>query len=359
MRILAAALALVVCVGLGAGCEGGPIGGAPAGARAGQVAAEVWAAPPAQPVAMRLAVPSEWPASGPVPLTLLEPFEIELLLYTAEGASTAFEPAVPPGFAGDVSGPEQSVLGSGRVRRWHLTLRPIQLGETVLPAFVATATGADGAAHTAESSVRELVVAGRLAEDDAGAMEDSGLLPAPPRLWPWFAGAGAVVALLAAVWWWRRRPRKAMRDGVDVPAHVRAQRALSALRTAPRSTRAEVEQFYVAVSQVLRDYIEARFGVAAPERTTEEFLQECDGHPALGGDSRDALGRFLTQCDLVKFAGHQPAAGVHEQVLDQAVAFVDATRPELVPGLAPGGAPDGGAGAGNRSTPRKTSGVEA
>jgi hypothetical protein len=38
--------------------------------------------------------------------------------------------------------------------------------------------------------------------------------------------------------------------------------------TVPRGTEAEVERFYVEVSDVLRTYVEERFGLRAPERTT-------------------------------------------------------------------------------------------
>ena len=34
----------------------------------------------------------------------------------------------------------------------------------------------------------------------------------------------------------------------------------------------ELDQFYQELSMILRRYIEGRFGLSAPEQTTEEFL---------------------------------------------------------------------------------------
>jgi hypothetical protein len=107
---------------------------------------------------------------------------------------------------------------------------------------------------------------------------------------------------------------------------VKALRALQRLRGSSRTTRAEVEAFYVDVSRVLRDYLEERFGLRAPERTTEEFLRELEGGDQLARDHRAELERFLSQCDLVKFAAHVPTEHDHLTTWGLAAAFVEATR---------------------------------
>ena len=62
------------------------------------------------------------------------------------------------------------------------------------------------------------------------------------------------------------------------------------------------ERFAVEVSEAARKYLEDRFGLRAPERTTEEFLAELSGSVALDGRHKELLADFLTRCDLVKFA---------------------------------------------------------
>ena len=115
--------------------------------------------------------------------------------------------------------------------------------------------------------------------------------------------------------------------------YTKALRELARLRAQSRRTAAEVEAFYVAVSAVLRVYLEERFGLHAPERTTEEFLHEVEHADASGAAWLSTahvleLRRFLQQCDLVKFAAQVPAETVHLQTLAIAVQFVEATRPD-------------------------------
>jgi hypothetical protein len=125
------------------------------------------------------------------------------------------------------------------------------------------------------------------------------------------------------------------REAVALPPHVKAQRALARLRTAPRATSAQVEAFYVDVSDVLRTYLEERFGLRAPERTTEEFLHDLEVGDQLAREHRAELERFLSQCDLVKFAGAVPGEPEHLATFALAEAFVHTTagdrKAEAVP----------------------------
>jgi len=85
----------------------------------------------------------------------------------------------------------------------------------------------------------------------------------------------------------------------------------------------QAREFSIAVSDVVRRYIEQRFEVIATHQTTEEFLRD------LLATSRSALLRhrallteFLHQCDLVKFAGMSLTAQNMESLHHSARAFV-------------------------------------
>ena len=155
----------------------------------------------------------------------------------------------------------------------------------------------------------------------------------PPRIdyLPWLLGGLGVVLLAAVLVWWWRRPRKyAPPTQVPLQPHVKALRALARLRQAPRQTEEQVEAFYVSVSHVLRVYLEERFGLHAPERTTEEFLLELEQGYTLDSGQRLSLRRFLQQCDLVKFARLIPTSEVHDQTFGVAEEFVEQTRPDRI-----------------------------
>jgi hypothetical protein len=86
------------------------------------------------------------------------------------------------------------------------------------------------------------------------------------------------------------------------------------------------EAFAYLAAQVVRQYIADRFGLAAPRRTTEEFLNDLlhDEASVLRGEC-DALRAFLKSCDLAKFAASSLDDGQRAELLMAARGFVAAT----------------------------------
>lgn len=279
-----------------------------------------------------------WPAPPPVSLDLraelsassvplLQPFELRLDLYRRADLAVEFDPKVDAkDFLCDVERLPEREFGDGRWQRTVLRLRAVRgPGELVLPPFTARATDGTLAASTGELKV----TVGSLLTGAAAELE----APAPPFP-PGFALPGwswallLLVALLTGFWFWqRRRTRNVVpADAVAVPPHTKALRALARLRSQPRTTPAQIDAFYVDLSAVLRVYLEERFQLHAPERTTEEFLQELDQGDQLARAHREPLRRFLRQCDLVKFAAQVPGPEEHDAVLAIAESVVQQTR---------------------------------
>jgi hypothetical protein len=98
-------------------------------------------------------------------------------------------------------------------------------------------------------------------------------------------------------------------------------------------TRGEVKLFHLRISDILRSYIENRFGLKAPERTTEEFLaeltQDLQMQKALLKDHKRLLGEFLNQCDLVKFAKHEPSIEESGKTVVICREFIEETKEKV------------------------------
>jgi len=156
------------------------------------------------------------------------------------------------------------------------------------------------------------------------------LLPPEPARWqPWALGAAALLALAAALFWLRRRLERPPPPLPPPPPHSIALRALAALEDEGLLGRGEFREYYYRLSLILRHYLEARFGLNAPDRTTEEFLIEMQAGGRLADAHRELLGRFLEACDLVKFARARPAREEALQALATARSFVSETsRPK-------------------------------
>ncbi len=138
------------------------------------------------------------------------------------------------------------------------------------------------------------------------------------------AGAASGAFLLLKAHLRRRRWKKAF-DGAVLP-HERALKGLDALASALPEAE-HLEEHFVRLSGIVRLYIERSFGIRAPERTTEEFLEEAASDDRLGVDHRTLLREFLGKCDLIKFARYEPAVREAEEALSAARRFVDETRP--------------------------------
>ncbi len=87
------------------------------------------------------------------------------------------------------------------------------------------------------------------------------------------------------------------------------------------------EAFFVELSDIVRDYLEARFLVPAAERTTPEFISMVGGGAWLTPGQRDRLGEFLLAADLVKFAQAEATLEQMGAALERAAGLVAETRP--------------------------------
>jgi hypothetical protein len=144
--------------------------------------------------------------------------------------------------------------------------------------------------------------------------------------WPWIAGgAGALVAFVVSMLV-ARAARRRRAIAARVSAYEAAMAALAALEARGAPAADDADAWFVELSAIVRRYLEGRFGVRAPELTTEEFLQEARRSRDLDDAHRERLGEFLAACDRVKFAGWRPNAEESLATLGAARAFVDETR---------------------------------
>lgn len=139
-------------------------------------------------------------------------------------------------------------------------------------------------------------------------------------------GVALIVALCAYVFWRRRHrtpPARTLTLSEQTLARLDETRSLMTPGTA--------RHFGIAASEVIREYIEQRFGVVATQRTTEEFLQGLlqNSNEALARH-RSLLQQFLQQCDFVKFAGASLAVSDMESLFQSGRRFVLETGPSAV-----------------------------
>ncbi len=136
--------------------------------------------------------------------------------------------------------------------------------------------------------------------------------------------AAVGLALVIGLLLWRRRVRRAIE--LKVSAYDVAIATLAKLERRGGPEGDAVDAWYVELSAVIRQYLEGRYDIRAPELTTEEFMQVAARNPALTPAHRDLLAAFMRDADQVKFAGVRPSADEALAALRAARGFVDDTR---------------------------------
>ncbi len=138
----------------------------------------------------------------------------------------------------------------------------------------------------------------------------------------------AAALLAGAVLLIRRRKRAAYVAPVKrIPPHELALNELEKLMADRLVEQGEYKLFYIRLSDILRHYIENRFGLRAPERTTEEFLVELGASDRLAANHKILLRDFLRHCDLVKFAKLEPGYTETQEAAESCRRFVLDTMP--------------------------------
>lgn len=151
-----------------------------------------------------------------------------------------------------------------------------------------------------------------------------------PPWWVWALLVLAAAAVVLVVWLVLKKRRQEAKE-VFVPRQNAVEEARERLEAARKLMLAgEIEAFYIAVSDAVRQYIERQFRLRAAEQTTEEFLQDMTRSQRMRPTHKELLEEFLTQCDLVKFARFRPGPKDMEAALAAATRFVDETVPQEV-----------------------------
>jgi hypothetical protein len=177
-----------------------------------------------------------------------------------------------------------------------------------------------------------LMVRSVLQDENESLRENKGLATWPGAIPRWLMVLLAALLLIGtALFAIRRaltRPRTILHHPPPPPPHETALRALRALRAEGWIEQGHVEPFYVQLSGIVRRYLEDRFGLHAPERTTEEFIRDATTSGHLVQAHQALTIEFLEQSDLVKFARHRPGTGEMEAAYAAAERLVRETMGE-------------------------------
>ncbi len=149
----------------------------------------------------------------------------------------------------------------------------------------------------------------------------------------WLALALSVLLLVGVVIWLivKYRGRIPLLGGMAplLPPHVEAIRRLEALRNQKLPQNGRHKQYYSGITDILRTYIDRRFGIGAMEMTSAEIVAAVEVPRANGevDDKRfEDLRGLLQTADLVKFAKLVPDEADEDKAYFDAYYFVEETK---------------------------------
>jgi hypothetical protein len=157
-----------------------------------------------------------------------------------------------------------------------------------------------------------------------------------PFDWKWYLpyvywGAGALAIIIAAILLvlklTRKKPEVEVEKKPDIPPHILALEQLDRIKAESVWKEGKIKEYYSAISDSVRLYIEGRFGVQALELTTDEIIRAFRTQ-VVDPLSKEKLQQMLVLADLVKFAKQIPIEQENILVLQHAYDFVNGTKRE-------------------------------
>jgi hypothetical protein len=196
---------------------------------------------------------------------------------------------------------------------WRAEIVPFAMGMLDLPPVSATVTGADSATSEVTTDLGQVLVEAVIPEglEPPGPKAPHGpyTLPEPKPMWPYLVLLGFVTACALVYRLVRRfggEGEAPPRPAEVRPPHEMALADLDALESSSLVAEQRYRAFFYTLTDIVRVYFEQEFGLGAPEMTTEELLGALrrGEYPAA---LCEHVQRWVTACDLVKYASQRPA----------------------------------------------------
>jgi hypothetical protein len=207
---------------------------------------------------------------------------------------------------------------------WSWTVLPLSTGPV---SFVARFQAPDSKSLAAPPVSFSVIEAELPKNSDIADIK--GPIKARPALWPWLV---ALLAAAAAWYGWKRwKASRLAPDGTPLPTEPAlppeeiAARAIAALQ-ASGLWENDQPAYYLRLTDILRAYLEARYGVPVTAMTSvevERLVKARAQNLQIGGGVRELLAR----ADLVKFAKARPGAEEGPRDADLALNLIKATTP--------------------------------
>ena len=184
----------------------------------------------------------------------------------------------------------------------------------------------DGVETIVRSEAVSLAVQSNLGDKPAEArlkpiMDIVPITPSWLKYMPWILGVILIAGVICGIIWWKKRKQR-IEEFINIkPPHIVAEEEIQKLQSGKLFEKGHYKEFYFALSEIIRRYLEKNRNFPAAEFTTEEIARR------LMSDTDRRILPLLRQADLVKFADTLPTQARKEEDVSAALSYVRDTAP--------------------------------
>lgn len=231
--------------------------------------------------------------------------------------------------------PDTTDLGSGRreIRR-ELVIQSFDSGLYTLPPFVYVSGNDTFASNALVLKVIPVPV------DTLKTIHDyEGVVKPATKIWDyipdfivdywWIYLAVIIVAVAVLIWFVYFRGKKSLPlvpKKKPVPPYEAAMLELNKLKNEKLCESGHEKEYYTRLTEILRIYLDRRFGINAMEMTSTQILDRIKTNSE-AKPSAPIMRQILEMADFVKFAKVRPLPDDNVKAFNNAVKFVEDTKP--------------------------------
>lgn len=232
----------------------------------------------------------------------------------------------------DSTAADGTIVDGRKLYKRRVRLTAFETGQQWAPSLSGELVDSNGVSTEWQTDSLSLNVQSMLGDLNPDSVDIQGLkaqYEVPVSTWVWWAiSAFILVAAVAAYWFFRRRRRRLEEEAAPppIPAWDAALGSLQVMREEidPASDGGRV--WYFRLSEILRRYLDGRYGWESIEETTTETIRRLPDAP-FDGAHRERVKDFFHQADRVRYAKMAAQIGRPEVDWDWVRTFVETTIP--------------------------------
>lgn len=227
------------------------------------------------------------------------------------------------------------IMAEGRkLCQRKVRLTAFETGSVWAPSLSGELVGADGVSTPWQTDSLSLSVASLLGDLNPDSVDIQGLkaqYEVPVPTWIWWALSAFIVLAAAGAYWFMRR-RKRIEEAAAAPAIPAWESALGSLKVMREELDPATDGgriWYFRLAEILRRYLDGRYGWESLEETTTETVRRLTNAP-FDGEHREHVKEFFHLADRVRYAKMAAKVGRPEVDWDWVKVFVENTIPIIL-----------------------------